>query len=148
MFSFQKKGINHFDIQFPPAGGPRIRKLNIFGETEKTEKNWKNLLHFRRIFLKEMSRKFSVSARIFGSRILGPPAGGNWKFSRKLKNFSSFQIRKSGENGAKNFQFFQFFQFFRFFQFLRKFSVSGFSGRRPAETENFSGNWKFSAHFL
>ena len=31
-------------------------------------------------------------------------------------------------------------RYFQFFQFLRKFSVSGFSGRRLADTENFRGN--------
>ena len=32
IFSFRE------NFQFPPAGGPRIRKLKFFGETEKTEK--------------------------------------------------------------------------------------------------------------
>ena len=32
---------NRFDIQFPPTGGPRIRKLAIFAETRKTGKTRK-----------------------------------------------------------------------------------------------------------
>ena len=55
-----------------------------------------------------------------------------WHFDGQDDATGSFPLRKSDGNGAKNFQF---FQFFRFFQFLRKFSVSGFSGRRSAEIE-------------
>ena len=36
-----------------------------------------------------------------------------------------------------NVSVYSVFQFFQFFQFLRKYSISGFSGQRPAETENF-----------
>ena len=73
MFSFRE------NFQFPPAGGPRIRKLNIFGETEKPEKTEKTdktdktdkfLLHFRLMSLKEMGRKFSVFSVYSALRIL------------------------------------------------------------------------------
>ena len=53
---------------------------------------------------------------------------------RKLKIFTeteNFRLISFQEIRRKWSKIFQFFQFFRFFQFIRKFSVSGFSGRRP-----------------
>ena len=74
---FERNGPKTFSFreifQFPPAGGPRIRKLKIFGETEKTRKTGKT----------EKTEKTEKICSIF---VWFP----NKETGRKIASFASF----------------------------------------------------------
>ena len=117
MFNFKLGHLSFWHFQFPPAGGPKIRKLKIFGEIEKIEKiekdlkssknwkNWKNVAPFSSDFL--LRRKFSVSARIVSFRRPAAWKSGNWIFSETLKTLKNWKFEHFWiiwKNWKKHFQ--------------------------------------------